>query len=140
MTVRRHRTVKRPDVKLALAGAHKVLLQHSGTTDELRICTADGEHPLLVISVSSSGVAVRVTGATVSIEATELLKLEAKKLVLSALQDLVIESAGSAEMKVAGDLAVTAREQRITATLGDVQVLANDDVRLDGERVLMNCE
>ena len=130
----------RADAKLKLAGAHEILLKHGDGTDELRICTANGEHPLLTVSVSADGIAVRVTGASVTIEATELLKLEAKKLVLSALRELVVESAGAASLTFAGDLAIQAQAQTLTATLGDVQVTANDDVRLNGERVMMNCD
>ena len=33
----------------------------------------------------------------------------------------------------------SARAQAITARLGDVSVKANDDVRLNGERVRLNC-
>lgn len=34
---------------------------------------------------------------------------------------------------------VTAEDATITATRGDVQLRANDDVRLNGERVKLNC-
>jgi hypothetical protein len=47
--------------KIKLAGAHRIVLNHGGETDELRIWGADGEQPLLVISVGPQGVAVRVT-------------------------------------------------------------------------------
>jgi hypothetical protein len=32
-----------------------------------------------------------------------------------------------------------ARIQNITAELGNVNLQANDDVKIDGERILMNC-
>jgi hypothetical protein len=33
----------------------------------------------------------------------------------------------------------TARAHKVTAERGDVDVYANDDVKLDGERIRMNC-
>ena len=123
-----------------LAGAHRMVLTQRAGADELRICVAGQEQPLLVVSVSEAGVAVRVSGASVSIEASDVLRLEARRLVLSALQELTLSSGGDAAVDVAGDLALRAREHAVTATLGDVRLRANDDVRLNGERVLMNCE
>jgi hypothetical protein len=38
-----------------------------------------------------------------------------------------------------GDLKTEARIQEIRARLGNVNVSANDDVRIDGERVMVNC-
>jgi hypothetical protein len=128
------------DTQLPLAGAHHVVLTRVGAADVLHILRLGAEQPLLTISVSAAGIAVRVTGATVTIEATDLLKLEAKRLVLCALKELSIECAGDLRLQAAGDFSVTATEQVITATRGDVRVVANDDVRLNGERVMMNCD
>jgi hypothetical protein len=128
------------DTQLALAGAHQFVLTRGAACDELKICCLGVDQPLLSISVNASGVAVRVSAASVTIEATDLLRLEAKRLVLSALRELVIESAGDVRLHAAGDLSIKAAEQLLSATQGDVRLLANDDVRLDGERVLMNCE
>jgi uncharacterized protein (DUF2345 family) len=76
----------------------------------------------------------------VSIEATETLRLEAKDLVLRALRELTLESGGNAAITIAGDLATRAAAQSITATEGEIQATANDDIRLNGERVMMNCD
>jgi len=35
---------------------------------------------------------------------------------------------------------VVAAAQHLVATEGEVRVDANDDIRLEGERVMMNCE
>ena len=48
-------------------------------------------------------------------------------------------SPANASLVVAGDLETYARVQHHTATLGNVNIRANDDVRLNGERVRMNC-
>lgn len=46
---------------------------------------------------------------------------------------------GDLKLQVAGDLHSEARVQNVTATLGDVNVRANDDVKMIGERIRMNC-
>jgi hypothetical protein len=38
-----------------------------------------------------------------------------------------------------GDIHSEACSQKITAHLGNVDIKANDDVTLDGERIRMNC-
>jgi hypothetical protein len=43
------------------------------------------------------------------------------------------------KLQASGDLHSEARIQNVTATLGDVNVRANDDVKLSGERVRVNC-
>jgi hypothetical protein len=125
---------------LALAGAHEIVLTPGPGGDELKIWSTQTGQALLTVSVGAEGVCVRVSGASVIIEAAELLKLEAKKLVLSALQELVVASGGAAAVTIAGDLSVVAAAQHLVATEGEVRVDANDDIRLEGERVMMNCE
>ena len=42
-------------------------------------------------------------------------------------------------VEAVGDVKSAGRSQEIVADLGDVRVKANDDVRLNGERVRCNC-
>jgi hypothetical protein len=116
------------------------VLTPGAACDELHIRSTRTGQALLTVSVSEDGVSVRVAGASVIIEAAEMLRLEAKQLVLSALRELVVESGGTAEVRIAGDLAVAAAAQSLIATEGHVSVRANDDVRLDGERIRLNCD
>ena len=46
---------------------------------------------------------------------------------------------GDLALRAAGALTSEARIQNLTATLGDVNVRANDDVKMQGERIRMNC-
>jgi hypothetical protein len=125
---------------VALAGAHQLVLTPGKMLDELQIRSTQTGQAMLTISVGADGVSVRVAGASVVIEATEMLRLEAKRLVLAALQELVVESGGTAEMRIAGELSVAAAAQTLVSTEGDFRVQANDDVRLDGERIRLNCD
>jgi hypothetical protein len=128
------------DARLPLAGDHQIVLTRGGANDELCIWSNGADQPLLVISVGAAGVAVKVSAATVTIEATDLLKLEAKRVVLSALQELSLESAGNLRLQGSGEVVLEGSDLALVASRGDVRVRANDDVRLDGERVLMNCD
>jgi len=125
---------------LALAGAHQIVLTPGAASDELHIRSTRTGQALLTLSVSADGVSVRVAGASVIIEAAEMLRLQARQLVLSALQELVVESGGTADLRIAGDLTMAAAAQSLIATEGDVSLRANDDVRLDGERIRLNCD
>ena len=59
------------------------------------------------------------------------LALSARRIDLNATEGM--------SLTTAGDLKTTGRTQTIVADLGDVKLKANDDVRLNGERVLVNC-
>ena len=59
------------------------------------------------------------------------LALSARRIDLNASEGM--------SLTTAGDLKTTGRSQTIVADLGDVKVKANDDVRFNGERVLVNC-
>ena len=54
--------------------------------------------------------------------------------------NLVIEAGKDCLTKIAGTNKSIARIQKLTASLGNVEIKANDDVKLDGESVKLNCE
>jgi uncharacterized protein (DUF2345 family) len=53
--------------------------------------------------------------------------------------DLVHVAKGDAVIQAGGDLRAEARAARVEARRGDVVVEANDDVKLLGERIKLNC-
>ena len=61
------------------------------------------------------------------------------RVAIHGRRDVSISSGGDATVEAAGDLETFARAQHHTANLGNVNIRANDDVRLNGERVRMNC-
>jgi hypothetical protein len=46
---------------------------------------------------------------------------------------------GNADVKVRGRMTLAAREAKLQAKRGNVQVEANDDVEILGERIKLNC-
>ena len=103
-----------------------------------------------VIQIESSGVTVlsiRVTaeGAELLFEdglkmrAEGKLTLDGDQVTIRAREELRLESGGEAHVQIDGDLNMEARVQNIKATLGNVNIKANDDVKLRAERILLNC-
>jgi len=102
----------------------------------------------LVISMTDDSLVVNLNARQLNINASEELNFSAKKINIHAEDQLSIKSGGDLIQRV-GNNQVTevkgvnktvAQIQKMVASLGNVEIKANDDVRLDGERVLFNCD
>lgn len=123
---------------LELVGQHRIELRRDPAVDTVELIGRDGK-VVLAIEISEAGPVLRFEGAGLTLRAAGDLALQARRLTLHADESLALSTGGDLELAAAGDLRSTARVQTITAELGDVRVEANDDVRIDGERVLVNC-
>lgn len=102
----------------------------------------------LTISIKEKGLVIQVNASSIQLNAAEELNLSGKKINITAAEQLNIKTKGNlvqqvdkdALMEVGGTNKMLAMVQKITATLGDVTIKANDDVKLNGERVKMNCD
>lgn len=114
----------------ALAAAHTLQIERSPGTDELRILDPGGKLSLS-IRVSERGVELQLSGADLVLRSTGEIALDAE----------VIRMRGRTAIELDGGqaLALRAEQQTITATRGNVDIEANDDVALDGERIMLNC-
>ena len=128
---------ERETTDIALAGETLLTVRREGREDVVRLRTS--QRVLVTIRVTAEGPVVEVEGAALAIRTTGELAVDAERLALHGRSGVSITSGGDVVLETAGRLSTTARSQRIEATLGDVRVEANDDVRLDGERVLVNC-
>ncbi len=117
---------------LALAGGYGLEVRASdgsGRASALDVRAPDGR-VCLTIRLDDGGPRVEITAASLSVRADDLA-LEAKK-------DLALRAGGGILLEAQGALVSRALEQHIEATRGDILVEANDDVRLEGERVRLN--
>jgi uncharacterized protein (DUF2345 family) len=89
--------------------------------------------------VTATGPVLRFDGPSLALDARGALSISADSIAIRARQDLQLSAGGDAQVTVSGDLEVAAQAQTFRASAGDVQVKANDDVKLNGERVLLNC-
>lgn len=71
-------------------------------------------------------------------DAGPVLRFEGAALELDATGDVSI-ACGTLRVAARDAVAIGARDVSIEATRGGVRVHADDDVELDGERVLLNC-
>ncbi|WP_437295962.1 hypothetical protein [Sorangium sp. So ce426] len=93
----------------------------------------------LSVSLTEDGPVLRFEGASLVLQAAGSLAIEAEKLQLHGRAGVSLSTDGDLTLQATGDLHSEARIQNVTATLGDVNVRANDDVKLSGERVRVNC-
>jgi hypothetical protein len=134
--------------RLSLSGGQTLLItrgsevvdamEQTPREDLLQIVGPKGR-PMVTIRICEEGVSVELASGPVVLNVDGDLKIEAGRLQLHARDRLSLTSGGDAEIVVEETLSTTASRQTVTATRGDVHLVANDDVRLDGERVRMNC-
>lgn len=123
---------------IELAGRHRIDIHRGDGSDTVELIAGDGKL-LLAIEIGERGPVLRFDGPSLTIRASGEIAVTADRLALRGESGLSLASGGDLEIAAKGDLRTTARTQQINAELGDVRIDANDDVRLDGERVLVNC-
>ena len=124
--------------ELELRGEQRLRLERGPDEDLIQLCDARGRLTLS-IQVTDSGPVLRFEGQGLRIQAAGELTLEAEELRLHGRASLNLTTGGDLALVADGDLASEARIQEIRARLGNVNIAANDDVRIDGERVMVNC-
>lgn len=121
-----------------LRGDQHLLIDQGPQEDRLVITAADGRVSLTV-TITDQGPVLHLEGSGLMIRTDGDLAINARSLAIHGRDGIALSSGGDARISVQGDLTAKARTQNITAELGNVNVQANDDVRIDGERILMNC-
>jgi hypothetical protein len=125
--------------RFPLAGNHSLVVERPlSELSKLHIVGSGGE-AVLSLEITPAGAVLRFEGAALTIQAGRNLRLQADTVAIHATEGLAITSGGDAQIGIAGDLETQARIHNITANLGNVNIKANDDVKLNGERVLVNC-
>jgi hypothetical protein len=123
---------------LQLVGGQELTVENQGARNLIHLRSAGGR-VALTIEVTADGPVLRFDGPGLTIQTTGPLAIESESIALHGRRGVSVSSGGDAAICVAGDLEISARAQRIRADLGNVEVHANDDVRVVGERVLLNC-
>lgn len=125
-------------VEVARRGVYQLLLTRHADHESLEVRDGAGA-VTLSLQLTERGPVLRIEGAALVLQVSGELALEAEHLRLHGTRSVSLTAGGDLQLEAAGDLSSRARIQHIEATLGDVHVRANDDVRLDGERVRVNC-
>jgi hypothetical protein len=127
-----------PPTAVALVGGQQLVVEDLPAANVLKLLSADGRLTLS-IRVTPAGPVLHLEGAGLMIQTDGDLAVSAGRVAIHARDGLALTSGGDAHIHAAGDLHSTARIQNLTADLGNVNVKANDDIKLNGERVLVNC-
>jgi hypothetical protein len=111
----------------------------------LRIADQDGAIEL-EIELRETGPVVRVRAAALQVETAGNLSVGCERLELRARAGIKMISDGDLKTSAAGDLDFRAgrhahwegKSVRVRANRGEAQLEATDDIRVDGERILLN--
>jgi len=114
---------------IPLAHSNTLVVEPGADGSVLRLFAADGKQTI-ALRITSAGLELDFVGG-LSLRTDGDLALSARRIDLNASEGM--------SLTTAGDLKTNGRTQTIVADLGDVKLKANDDVRVNGERVLVNC-
>ncbi|MFN7988502.1 MAG: hypothetical protein U0529_13585 [Thermoanaerobaculia bacterium] len=130
---------------LVLRDGGRVRLAKEPGGEALTVVSADGSVRLEVL-LTPGGTVLRVAGPKVSIEAAGELALrcarfevQAEEIALGASGDVSLSAGRGLDVRAGHDAAISAQAVTVEARRGDLALAANDDVALNGERVLLNC-
>jgi uncharacterized protein (DUF2345 family) len=130
---------------IALRDGGRVRLSAGPEGDTLRVVSGDGEVRVEVF-VTREGTVLRLAGPSVSIETSGAFAVRcasfdvrAEQISLGATGDVALAAGRGLEIHAGHDTLVSAQAVKVEARRGELALQANDDVALNGERVLLNC-
>jgi hypothetical protein len=117
------------------------------TSETLKILDKNQQLQLMIL-ISEDGVSVNVNAQQINLNASEQLNLSAKKINIVSSEQIKIKSGGNFIQEITKDVLTeiggtnksVAKIQKMTASLGNIELKANDDVKLDGESVKLNSD
>lgn len=132
---------------VVLPSGRAIEVESEPEMDVLRFRAPGGEC-VLTIHLTDAGPVVRVAAEALEVRAAKRLSLDCEEFHLRASGaaaidvggDLQERVGGSAHRVVRGDAIIEAQHARVEARPGGIELRANDDVRVTGERVLLNSD
>ena len=141
------KAIENPIYEKPLKKGHSLTVIDKNESDVIQVRNAKGI-ALFTIEVSNTGATLNIEAENINLTAKKNLNLSAETLNVSSKKELFIKSEGDLNQYVKGNKTIetqgnnieTAKTQHIKAYLGDVKLKANDDIKLNGERVKLNCD
>ena len=133
--------VAQPDQQIDLPGRQRLTIvraREDGGEDVLSLAAADGK-TTITLRVGPEGATIELGAAALAVRVEGDLAIDAGRGVRCGRDGIDISSGGDLTIAAASRLETRASEQKLVATLGDMSLHANDDVKIDGERIRMNC-
>ncbi|MGB1308469.1 MAG: hypothetical protein ACPG6B_06140 [Oceanihabitans sp.] len=136
-----------PVYEKPLKKGHSLAIHSKNEKDVIQVRNAQGI-TLFTIEVSEEGTNLNIEAENINIKANKTLQLSGENIDIKSKKDLYVKSEGNLNQFVKGNKTIetqgenieTAKTQYIKAYLGDVKLKANDDIKLNGERVKLNCD
>lgn len=116
---------------------HLLELHREPGSNVLRVLMPD-KRTGVSITITAQGLILNVTGGDLRLQTEGTLAIDAERLSLHGRKGVAITTDGDAEIRALGDIHSEGRIQNIRATPGGVNIRANDDVKLTGERIRLN--
>lgn len=142
------RTDNQPLRELApFENGYRIIVDERPNQERIQIANGLGKVEITII-MSAAGPVIRLSGSTIELQAKEQLSLVSPKISLCAEEEIHLHTKGDFKQLVEGDLQQvvsgnadrSAQVQHLVSALGDVNIKANDNVKLDGERIKLNCD
>ena len=122
---------------VALSHGQTLHIEAAHEASTLKI-VAGGGRVLMSIRVTDDGPVLQFDGP-LRIEAAGDVGIEGERVSIHGRGGVSISSGADLRTFAEGDLLSEARIQTIRSRLGDVEIKANDDVLVRGERIRLNC-
>jgi hypothetical protein len=132
-------------VALATRSGRSVAIAPDGAGDRLTIRGPSGELEL-TIRLTAEGPVITLAGASIELTSSRDVTIECERFAVHAREgaelvsggDVREQIAGEREVVVGGKSRVEAHSASVEARRGNVELKANDDVVVDGERIYLN--
>jgi len=116
----------------------KLVIEFHPTRNDLNIVGPNGA-TRLSIQVTENGPVLKIGRGSLAIQIEGNLSIDAEQITIHGRKGMALTTDGDIRIDAAGDLISKAHTQKVRATPGNVDIEANDDITLDGERIRMNC-
>ena len=124
---------------------HQLIVSDLPRQNEVTLCNSEGTK-LFSIIISENGTTLSLEATNINLEAKNNLKISAQDIEVESRADTKIVSQGDFKNYIKGDTMLLtqgekldiAKTQIIKSDLGNVDIVANDDVTLKGERIKLN--
>ena len=123
------------DASLALPSGYSVNVDADG---EQLVVRAPGGKVCVRIALTPEGPQVEIEAGSIALRSAGESALSGSRLTLEGREGIVLRSGTDMSIDVDGAMRSTALEHHIEATTGNIHVEANDDVKVDGERIRLN--
>jgi hypothetical protein len=123
----------------------RVLLRRGAGDDRIVVCAPDGAVELAV-RLTATGPVLEFRGASLELTATKNVSVRCERFIVDATDAVALNSGGDMSQRAGGDSLIEAAGQsklvanavEVTASTGNVEVRANDEVVIEGERIWLN--